>query len=516
MKLLKVKFSQIKEESDCFQVDMEGLSGEVHYEPDLPFFEHDISGIKDRRFTILKILESTKFKPDNFDESEQNWLINEKLLCEDKINFKPDYLGVIGHKLYKILNIDGFIKAAVAEAKRDNTWLHIQFKFPADDPKYLRLTDYPWELLHNDYDFLAHQGATFSRYIAYGSPRPNLPPVERPNILLISSGAGDERLNLSPLSSEEQDKIIQGLQKALEQEKIKLETLNPPTVNTLRTRLIERQSQQNPHVLHFDGHGFWGKRCNEPGCRKAYKQNETHCECGTALGDPQGYLVFETTDGTADFVSAKELGELLGNSQRREQPNSEPGLALIVLSACRSGMSRSSESVFNGVAQNLIGQGIPAVVAMQYSIRVDAACAFAEYFYRSLGEKEPLAIALKRGQSAIGIEGNQWYRPVLYLRWQDNEGGKLFKSSPVKPDTQTPILPTTLHPTEDTSTKPLREVVSNPRSEFYKKRIAAKQEELAAVQSQLQGVLSHVDELKLNNQAELLLQQIEELESKLS
>ncbi len=90
-------------------------------------------------------------------------------------------------------------------------------------------------------------------------------------------------------------------------------------------------------------------------------------------------------------------------------------------------MSRLSESVFNGVAQNLIGQGIPAVVAMQYSISVSAASAFSEYFYRSLGEKEALAIAIRRGQSAMGIEGNQWYRPVLYLRWEDNEGGKLFK-----------------------------------------------------------------------------------------
>ncbi len=118
----------------------------------------------------------------------------------------------------------------------------------------------------------------------------------------------------------------------------------------------------------------------------------------------------------------------------------------MVLSACRSGMSRMSESVFNGVAQNLIGQGIPAVVAMQYSISVLAASAFSEYFYRSLGEKESLAIALRRGQSAMGIEGNQWYRPVLYLRWEDNQGGQLFKTSPIESDTATQISPTP-HPT---------------------------------------------------------------------
>ncbi|NEP29081.1 hypothetical protein, partial [Moorena sp. SIO3I6] len=47
---------------------------------------------------------------------------------------------------------------------------------------------------------------------------------------------------------------------------------------------------------------------------------------------------------------------------------------------------------------------------------------------------ESLAIALGRGQSAMGIEGNQWYRPVLYLRWEDNEGGQLFKASSVEAD----------------------------------------------------------------------------------
>jgi hypothetical protein len=306
-------------------------------------------------------------------------------------------------------------------------------------------------------------------------------------------------MKLEPLLPVEREAIRQGLQKAQEQGKIQLELLSPPTLNRLRQRLLERQASPIPHVLHFDGHGFFGKRCNEDGCRKAYKQNVTQCECGALLGEPQGYLVFERADGTADYVSATELGELLGNLERREQPNSGQGIALVVLSACRSGMSRLSESVFNGVAQNLIGQGIPAVVAMPYSISVTAASAFSEYFYRSLGEKESLAIALRRGQSAMGIEGNQWYRPVLYLRWEDNEGGQLFKDSPVESNPVLQTLPSL-----------------NTRSEFYKKRLAAKQEELAVITSQLEGVLGNVDELKLNKQAELILKKIEELEAKLN
>jgi hypothetical protein len=60
-----------------------------------------------------------------------------------------------------------------------------------------------------------------------------------------------------------------------------------------------------------------------------------------------------------------------------------------------------------------------------------------------------------------------------------------------------------------------QKTASNTRSEFYRKRITAKQEELEAIESQLQGTLSSVDELKLNKQAEHLLQEIEELEAKL-
>ncbi|MEH2458039.1 NB-ARC domain-containing protein [Nostoc sp.] len=63
---------------------------------------------------------------------------------------------------------------------------------------------------------------------------------------------------------------------------------------------------------------------------------------------------------------------------------------------------------------------------MQYSVGVEAAAKFAQQFYRSLGQKNSLAIAISQGREAMGIEGNQWYRPVLYLRWRDNEGGQLF------------------------------------------------------------------------------------------
>ncbi|MBD2458494.1 hypothetical protein H6G80_31065 [Nostoc sp. FACHB-87] len=58
-------------------------------------------------------------------------------------------------------------------------------------------------------------------------------------------------------------------------------------------------------------------------------------------------------------------------------------------------------------------------------------------------------------------------------------------------------------------------MVANNRRKFYSSQLANKQKELAAVESQLIGTLSKADELKLNNQAEAILETIDELEAKL-
>ncbi|NEO21284.1 MULTISPECIES: CHAT domain-containing protein [unclassified Moorena] len=504
MKLLELHFYPIKGKQDYFKVSGSGSLGEVHYEPGLPFLDSKTPDVQDRRFTVVKILESTHFKEDNFSEDEQAWMVREQLLLPERNAFEPDYLATIGRRLYEILgkDIQQVIEAAVAEAKRDRIFLHIRLRFPAEDPKPVRITDYPWELLHNQYGFLAHQGVTFSRYIAYRSPRPNLPGVERLNVLLISSGAGDERIGLKSLPAVEADAIANGLQRAQEQGKIQLEILESATLKALRRRLSKRQTSAVPQVLHFDGHGFFGKRCNEIGCKKVYNQGVTQCECGAPLAKkPQGYLVFEDSDAKADYVSAKELGELLGNLQLREQPHSASGIALVVLSACKSAMSGKSESVFNGVAQSLIGAGIPAVVAMTYSIRVDAASAFAEEFYRSVGEQESLAIALGRGQSAMGIEGNQWYRPVLYLRWEDNEGGQLFKS--VEPD----VLPQTM-PTQPPSQ-------SSRQLTRLQEDLEDLEEEYEACRIQYRGVIDDAERIRLKRKLNNLSEQIAEIQEQL-
>ena len=187
-------------------------------------------------------------------------------------------------------------------------------------------------------------------------------------------------------------------------------------------------------MLHFDGHGVFGKRCLNSECRTFHGnlKLEKCKKCGTALSAPQGYLLFEPDEDEddereANYVSAEEIGSLIRSIRHGDSESQHGGVRLAVLSACKSAYALGGNSVFNGVAQSLIGHGVPAVVAMQYTVSTKGATAFAERFYRELGNKQSLAVATSQGRGAMqNVEHNQWYRLIFYLRWQANDGGQLF------------------------------------------------------------------------------------------
>ncbi|NET16265.1 MAG: CHAT domain-containing protein, partial [Okeania sp. SIO1H6] len=388
-----------------------------------------------RRITLIKTLEFSQFSADNFqDDSELDWMAAEKIITADRNAFDPDYLAQIGQILYKALfppgsPVENLLGQAIANAESQGKPLVVRLKFPADGVQHSRLADYPWELLHDGQKFLCHHSVKFSRYIAHKGVAPKLPSVEKLNILLVSSEAFSKEIGLKRLSKQEREAIRQGAKKAEEDGHICLTELEFATLKHLRDYLTEHQGEDSPHVVHFDGHGVFGQKCRQ--CSTIHKTTKRQqCRnCQAQLPSPQGYLVFEDEDGDADYISAKELGTLLHQSGLSDGDSQTEGVTLVVLSACQSGMAIAGESVFNGAAQNLIAHRVPAVVAMQYSVRVDSATKFAEQFYRSLGQKNSLAVAVSQGRAAMGVEGNQWYRPVLYLRWQDNKGGQLFASA---------------------------------------------------------------------------------------
>ena len=418
--------------------------GEAETESKLPFFKNSI----DWRITVLKALGANTFRSKNFQkDGEQDWMVRAGLLIEDRSAFHPNLEANIGQELYRVLfptqsNVERALQKAITltESRQNPTQLHIQLGFAADVVQRSRITDYPWELVHDGQRFLAQHQVTFSRYIAYDKTPPNLLPVDRVNVLLVSSAAYDLENDLKPLSNQEQQAIRRGLKKAQRESHIRLDELSKATFKELRAYLTEHQSNNTPHVLHFDGHGFFGKRCKNEQCRAIHQDLQINkCKhCGKPLPKPQGYLVFETDEGKSDYVSAQELGTQLQQASFGNGMGQDRGVTLAVLSACKSARSLASDSVFDGVAQNLINCRVPAVVAMQYLVRVDSATNFVEQFYRSLGQRNPLATAVSKGREAMGFEGNQWYRPVLYLRWK--HAGQLFAEPELPPLSQLGLI----------------------------------------------------------------------------
>lgn len=434
MELFKLRLSPVEMASRLKATVIHSTAGEQEDESSLPFIDNG----KDWRTTLIKTLESAKFNANDFQQDgEQDWMVKAGFLTEDRQAFHPDLLKNIGRSLYQSLfpsggKLESILKSALHFSESKNTNLHIQLTFQEDSVSRSRFADYPWELLHDGKNFLAHRRVTFSRYIAYESVPPNLPATEKLNVLLVSSAAFDADQGLKKLSKQEQQAIALGLEKAQTYGHIKLVQLEFATLQCLRTYLTEHQGIDTPHVLHFDGHGLFGKRCPNPQCRTIHKGIKVErCKvCSTPLPEAQGYLAFETDAGSPDYVSAEELGFLLQTATATDGASQSFGITLAVLSACQSGMSVVGDSVFNGTAQNLISHRIPAVVAMQYSVSVDGATKFAEQFYRSLGQKNSLALAVSQGREAMGLATQQWFRPVLYLRWGDNVGGQIFDILP--------------------------------------------------------------------------------------
>jgi hypothetical protein len=97
----------------------------------------------------------------------------------------------------------------------------------------------------------------------------------------------------------------------------------------------------------------------------------------------------------------------------------------VVLNACEGARTGKAQA-FAGVAQSLVQQGMPAVVAMRDEISDRAAISFAEGFYRAFSLGAPVEFALGQARWAIFTDANEheWATPVLYTRLPD---GRLFE-----------------------------------------------------------------------------------------
>ena len=178
---------------------------------------------------------------------------------------------------------------------------------------------------------------------------------------------------------------------------IALERLGAATLPALQARL-----RRGPvDLLHFVGHGFFDAQTNTGG------------------------LVFENELGGHEIATAETLSMLLHDHE---------ALRLVFLNTCQGAQGGRSDP-FAGIAQRLVQQGVPAVLAMQFPVSDAAAAALSQAFYQALADGLPADSALSEARKAIAARGNEreWATPVLFSRSGDN---RLFELSTPAEDTE--------------------------------------------------------------------------------
>jgi hypothetical protein len=222
-------------------------------------------------------------------------------------------------------------------------------------------------------------------------------------LVAFSNPAIPRYSNLDTPDTAEAIGAIQSLAKADGSVQVKL--IKDPTWEELNSALNRPEKPGGeafkPHILHFIGHGDKDR--------------------GLALKMTEKEIRERREDGTLVeeacwFASIADLF-----------PNDQPP-RLVFLQACESAKSAKDAQDFgdlSDVARDLVYNKIPAVVAMQYSIKTQDAGLFAKEFYKGLSQGLDVGEAVRAAREVMGIpeyggkgswSDRRFGTPVLYLQ----------------------------------------------------------------------------------------------------
>ena len=308
----------------------------------------------------------------------------------------PDYeraLGIEaklrawGKALFDAAFADRELLRVYDEFRRTQNVTHL-ITIDATDPRVLQL---PWELLADEgaHLFAMRPPISVRRRLKKTKAAPPQAFTLPMRILFVVSrpeGAGF----LDPRSS------AQALLDAIEPlgDQVTVEFLYPPTLEALTDR-VRSETLPPIHVVHFDGHGVYLSQ--------------------TGLG----YLLFENDAHEEQLVNADDLGTLLNDT----------GVPLMILDACQTAQADKANP-FGSVASKLIEAGIGSVLAMNYSVFVEATRLLTAAFYGALANgktigqavdaarfamlKKPERFKLYRNDKEEAIQLRDWFLPALY------------------------------------------------------------------------------------------------------
>jgi hypothetical protein len=288
----------------------------------------------------------------------------------------------VGGELFKTIfkdEIEICLRRSLDEASRQDAALRIRLRL-LDSADLLGV---PWEFLYDPSRdrFLALSSRTpVLRYIEIPEPPAVLPANPPLNILvMISNPRGAEPLDVEA----EWGRIEAALEALMANGLVQVQRLEHATLSSLQDQL----RRSGYHILHFIGHGAYDKK------------------------NQAGVLLLEDESGGGQITEADKLGTVLRD---------HPQLRLVALNACR-GAQTASTAPFSGVAQSLVRQGMPAVVAMQSAVHDQVAIRFSGALYAAVADGYPLDAAVGEARKAVFAleEGLEWGIPVLFMRSPD-------------------------------------------------------------------------------------------------
>ena len=279
--------------------------------------------------------------------------------------------------------VESCLRRSQDEASRQGVGLRIRLRL-TEVPELVSL---PWEYLYDP---------TVNRFPVLSTETPLMRYLDLPE--LVQPLAVKPPLSVLVMISSPADYIALDVERewaTLDEALGELEQKGRVTVERLEQAspiALQRQLRQGKyHVFHFIGHGVFDEDVQD------------------------GMVILEDEEGTSRLVSGQELGTLLHDHR---------SLRLAFLNACEGARASESEP-FSGVAQSLIQQGIPAVVAMQFEISDGSAITLVREFYTAMAEGYPVDADLAEARKAVfGLGENvEWGTPVLYMRSPD---GRVF------------------------------------------------------------------------------------------
>lgn len=289
-------------------------------------------------------------------------------------------LKLLGTELYQCLFIGDnrvlFNRSMGETLARDDIGLRLNLIIEVPELNVL-----PWELLYSSdqHLFLAASVETpLSRYLSIPTPIRSMAAPKQLQILTVIPGS-------SGLNTEPEKQILRAVEAKLKP-KIKVDFMNgPATPEAIRSALRNNEY----HILHYAGHGLFE--------------------------DEQGFMLLDYDEDSSERMTAERFAHYFLDY---------PSMRLVFLNAC-PGATRSAHEVLVGMAPQLVLRGVPAVIAMQDSIRDDDAVLFATEFYAELcherqgGQVEVAVSCARKALLQSGSQSNGFALPVLYLRAPD-------------------------------------------------------------------------------------------------